>query len=69
MRPHFHERHLHRCNRHILVMRPEPRKLIAGYKMKSAMSRKADCCDNHVTETLFGLRPVERLHRMRLNTH
>jgi hypothetical protein len=25
MRTHVHERHLHRCNRHILVMSPKPK--------------------------------------------
>ena len=32
------------------------------------MSRKGDCWDNAVTETLFGLLKVERLHGMRFAT-
>jgi len=32
------------------------------------MSRKGDCWDNAVTETLFGSLKVERLHGMRLPT-
>ncbi len=44
------------------------RKLIAQFKMTSSMSRKADCWDNAVTETLFGSLKVERLHGMRFNT-
>ena len=34
--------------------------------MKGSMSRKGDCWDNAVTETLFGSLKVERLHDMRL---
>ena len=34
--------------------------------MKGSMSRKGDCWDNAVTETLFGSLEVERLHDMRL---
>ncbi len=44
------------------------RKLIAGFKMESSMSRKGDCWDNAVTETLFSSLKVERLHGMRFNT-
>jgi transposase InsO family protein len=44
------------------------RKLIAQFKMTSSMSRKGDCWDNAVTETLFGSLKVERLHGMRFNT-
>jgi putative transposase len=36
--------------------------------MKGSMSRKGDCWDNVVTETLFGSLKVERLHDMRLST-
>ena len=32
------------------------------------MSRKGDCWDNAVTETLFGSLKVERLHGMRFGT-
>jgi len=32
------------------------------------MSRKGDCWDNAVTETLFGSLKVERLHGMRFHT-
>ena len=32
------------------------------------MSRKGDCWDNAVTETLFGSLKVERLHGMRFDT-
>lgn len=33
------------------------------------MSRKGDCWDNAVTETLFASLEVERLHGMRFETH
>ena len=36
--------------------------------MKASMSRKGDCWDNAVTETLFGSLKVERLHGMRFDT-
>ena len=36
--------------------------------MESSMSRKGDCWDNVVTETLFGSLKVERLHGMRFGT-
>ena len=36
--------------------------------MESSMSRKGDCWDNAVTETLFGSLKVERLHGMRFDT-
>jgi len=36
--------------------------------IKGSMSRKGDCWDNAVTETLFGSLKVERLHGMRLPT-
>ncbi len=32
------------------------------------MSRKGDCWDNAVTETLFGSLKVEQLHGMRFDT-
>jgi putative transposase len=38
------------------------------FGMKGSMSRKADCWDNAVSETLFGSLKVERLHGMRLAT-
>ena len=41
------------------------RKLLRDFKMESSMSRKGDCWDNAVTETLFGSLKVERLHGMR----
>jgi putative transposase len=44
------------------------RKLIATFKTTSSMSRKGDCWDNAVTETLFGSLKVERLHGMRFDT-
>lgn len=44
------------------------RKLLASFKMESSMSRKGDCWDNAVTETLFGSLKVERLHGMRFET-
>jgi len=44
------------------------RKLLREFKMESSMSRKGDCWDNAVTETLFGSLKVERLHGMRLGT-
>ena len=44
------------------------RKLLQDFKMESSMSRKGDCWDNAVTETLFGSLKVERLHGMRFGT-
>ena len=44
------------------------RKLLRDFKMESSMSRKGDCRDNAVTETLFGSLKVERLHGMRFAT-
>lgn len=41
---------------------------LAAFGMKGSMSRKGDCWDNAVTETLFGSLKVERLHDMRLAT-
>ena len=35
---------------------------IAGYKMKSSMSRKGDCWDNAPTESLWGRLKVGRLY-------
>ena len=39
--------------------------LLAAFGMLGSMSRKGDCWDNAVTETLFGSLKVERLHGMR----
>ncbi len=39
---------------------------LTAFAMKGSMSRKGDCWDNAVTETLFGSLKVERLHDMRL---
>jgi len=44
------------------------RKILRDFKMQSSMSRKGDCWDNAVTETLFGSLKVERLHGMRFDT-
>ena len=44
------------------------RQLLRSFKMDSSMSRKGDCWDNAVTETLFGSLKVERLHGMRFGT-
>jgi putative transposase len=44
------------------------RQLLRSFKMESSMSRKGDCWDNAVTETLFGSLKVERLHGMRFGT-
>ena len=44
------------------------RQLLRDFKMISSMSRKGDCWDNAVTETLFGSLKVERLHGMRFGT-
>lgn len=41
---------------------------LAAFGMKGSMSRKGDCWDNAVTETLFGSLKVERLHDMRFAT-
>jgi len=43
-------------------------KQLAAFNMKASMSRKGDCWDNAVTETLFGSLKVERLHGMRFDT-
>ena len=39
---------------------------LKDFAMLGSMSRKGDCWDNAVTETLFGSLKVERLHEMRL---
>src|SRR3569833_624497 len=39
-----------------------------GYAMCGSMSRKGNCWDNAVTETLFGSLKVERLHDMHFET-
>ena len=44
------------------------RQLLRDFKMESSMSRKGDCWDNAVTETLFGSLKVERLHGMRFGS-
>ncbi len=44
------------------------RKLLHRYGMQGSMSRKGNCWDNAVTETLFGSLKVERLHDTRLKT-
>ena len=41
---------------------------LAAFAMLGSMSRKGDCWDNAVTETLFGSLKVERLHGMRFDT-
>jgi putative transposase len=43
-------------------------KQLTEFGMKGSMSRRADCWDNAVTETLFGSLKVERLHGMRFAT-
>jgi putative transposase len=43
-------------------------KQLSAFGMKGSMSRKGDCWDNAVTETLFGSLKVERLHGMRFAT-
>lgn len=40
-------------------------KQLSAFHMRGSMSRKGDCWDNAVTETLFGSLKVERLHGMR----
>jgi transposase InsO family protein len=42
--------------------------LLRRYGMRGSMSRKGNCWDNAVTETLFGSLKVERLHGMRFET-
>ncbi|MGF7176116.1 IS3 family transposase [Azospirillum doebereinerae] len=42
--------------------------LLRRYGMRGSMSRKSNCWDNAVTETLFGSLKVERLHGMRFDT-
>jgi transposase InsO family protein len=41
---------------------------LRGYAMRGSMSRKGNCWDNAVTETLFGSLKVERLHDMHFET-
>jgi putative transposase len=41
---------------------------LAGYGMRSSMSRKGDCWDNAVTESLWGSLKVARLHGQRFGT-
>ena len=43
-------------------------KQLSTFGMQGSMSRKGDCWDNAVTETLFGSLKVERLHGMRFAT-
>ena len=43
-------------------------KQLSIFGMRGSMSRKGDCWDNAVTETLFGSLKVERLHGMRFTT-
>ena len=43
-------------------------KQLSTFGMRGSMSRKGDCWDNAVTETLFGSLKVERLHGMRFET-
>jgi putative transposase len=41
---------------------------LSGYGMRSSMSRKGDCWDNAVTESLWGSLKVARLHGRRFET-
>jgi transposase InsO family protein len=41
---------------------------LTGYAMRSSMSRKGDCWDNAVTESLWGSLKVARLHGQRFKT-
>jgi putative transposase len=41
---------------------------LTGYSMRSSMSRKGDCWDNAVTESLWGSLKVARLHGRRFET-
>ena len=43
-------------------------KQLAVFDMRGSMSRKGDCWDNAVSETLFGSLKVERLHAMHFAT-
>ena len=43
-------------------------KQLKAFGMKGSMSRKGDCWDNAVTETLFGSMKVERMHGLRFVT-
>jgi putative transposase len=43
-------------------------KQLSIFGMRGSMSRKGDCWDNAVTETLFGSMKVERLHGMRFDS-
>ncbi len=41
---------------------------LAGYGMKSSMSRKGDCWDNAPTESLWGHLKVARIHKRKFST-
>ena len=43
-------------------------RLLRAFRMRGSMSRKGDCWDNAVTETLFGSLKVERLAGMHFPT-
>jgi putative transposase len=43
-------------------------KQLSAFDMLGSMSRKGDCWDNAVTETLFGSLKVERLHGLRFGS-
>ncbi len=43
-------------------------KQLSTFGMRGSITRKRDCWDNAVTETLFGSLKVERLHGMRFET-
>ena len=44
------------------------RAVIDKHGILASMSRKGNCCDNAVTETLFGSLKLERLHGERFQT-
>jgi putative transposase len=46
----------------------EFQRVLNGYGMRSSMSRKGDCWDNAVTESLWGSLKVARLHGRRFET-
>lgn len=46
----------------------EFQKALTGYGMRSSMSRRGDCWDNAVTESLWGSLKVARLHGRRFET-
>ena len=59
---------LHHSDRGSQYASGDFQKQLKVFGMLGSMSRKGDCWDNAVTETLFGSLKVERIHGMRFET-